>query len=283
VLYDTSFPPDTAIRLGQLITNPRKPTEYLANGALTIGPQERVVDSGTKEDFVFRKQREREFGIGFSAAVLSLLPFGMDGDRHRNTAHHFKIKTVEEQMFLPSREYVQKSVLQQEVLDRLARHWYRKSLYMIVGIRVAYGGAEVIHETKYGNGGKLSVTVPGGLTGIPVDLGVNFKAKAIDDSYERKCISSSFVFAYRLREIRYFKNTKSIKDVEFTKGAELHDLHATTMSKSSLHMSPAAGEPAYRGAVDEIIIDGITEGDFEEDKDDSMIVDGCVMVDSSLK
>ena len=83
MLYDTSFPPDTAIRLGQLITDPRDPAESLANGPLTIESLGTVVDSGTKRDYVFRKQRERELGIGFSAAVWSLLPFGLEGDFSR--------------------------------------------------------------------------------------------------------------------------------------------------------------------------------------------------------
>ena len=275
MLYDTSFPPNTAIRLGQLITDPRNPTESLANGPLTIESLGTVVDSGTKRDYVFRKQREREFGIGFSAAVLSLLPFGLQGDKERKTTHHFRIKTVEESMFLPSPEYVQKSVLQAEVLKYLAQHRYRKSLYMIVGIRVGCD-AEVIHERKLGNGGKLSVAAPGSLTGIPVDFGAEIKAKSVDDYYERKHIPSSFVFAYRLREIRYFKKNDLIRDSVFTKGAELHDLHA----KSVIPTLTLAGDTIapYLGTPNEIDIDNIAGSDFEEDEDDSMIVDGCVMV-----
>ena len=275
MLYDTSFPPDTAIRLGQLITDPRNPTEKLADGPLTIGPLGTVVDSGTKRDYVFRKQRGREFGIGFSAAVLSLLPFGLEGDKERKTTHHFTIKTVEESMFLPSREYVQKSVLQAQVLDYLAQRRYRKSLYMIVGIRVGCD-AEVVHERKLGNSGKLNLAAPGALTGIPVDFGAQVKGKSTDDYYERKRIPSSFVFAYRLREIRYYKKTNSIRDAEFIKGAELHDLHA----KSVIPTLPPAGEmiTPYLGTPEEIDIDDIAGLDFEEDEDDSMIVEDCIMI-----
>jgi len=279
VLYDTSFPPNTAIRLGQLITDPRNPTESLANGPFTI-ELGAVIDSGTKKDYVFRKQHEREFGIGFSAAVLSLLPFGLEGDKDRKTTHHFRIKSVEECMFLPSYEYVQKSVLQEQVLNYLAQHRYRKALYMIVGIRVGCD-AEIIHERKLGNGGKLSAAVPGSLTGIPVDFGAEVKGKSLDDYFERKHIPSSFVFAYRLREIRYFKKSSLIKNTEFTKGAELHDLHSTSVGPT---LTPAAQMTAsYLGTPDDIDIDGIAGFDFEEDEDDSMIIDDCTMVVTGKK
>ena len=41
--------------------------------------------------------------------------------------------------------------------------------------------------------------------GIPVDLGAKFRKGGTNLTYEGKQIPDSFVFAYRLREIRYFK------------------------------------------------------------------------------
>ena len=107
-------------------------------------------------------------------------------------------------MFLPSQDYVQNSVLQPEALKYLAQHRYRKSLYMIVGIKVAFN-AEIIYERKHGREGGLNAVIPGAVTGIPVDLGANFRKGSTNLTYERKHIPDSFVFAYRLREIRYFK------------------------------------------------------------------------------
>jgi hypothetical protein len=154
ILYDSSFPPDTAIRLGQLITDPRQPADSLQRAPLEIGPEETTMDSH-EHNVISQTHADSSFDIGLSAAVLSLLPFGLAGDKNRNTTYRYEIKKVEGRMFLPSPEYVSRSVLQPEVLHYLARHRYRKSLYMIVGIRVGFN-AEFTHERKYKRGGHLN-------------------------------------------------------------------------------------------------------------------------------
>ena len=61
---------------------------------------------------------------------------------------------------------------------------------------------------------------------------------------------------------------------EFTKGADLHDLHGRHIPVS---IKPPTSTVVV-GIEDEIEIDGISGADFEEDEDDSMIIDGCVVV-----
>ena len=102
-------------------------------------------------------------------------------------------------------------------------------------------------------GGGLSGCVPGALTGIPVDFGAKLKHNGINQRYERKTIPSSFVFAYRLREVRYFKKDNSTRDIDFTKGAELHDLYGHSYVPSQAGVD----EETYFGTEDEIDVDGI--------------------------
>ena len=177
-------------------------------------------------------------------------------------------------MFNPSREYVLKSVLEPEVLNYLARHKYRKSLYMIVGIQIGFN-AKIVHKRTHKKGGGLNVSIPGALTGIPVDLGAGYECSATNHRYERKRISS-FVFAYRLREVRYYKKNNSTTDVEFTKGAELHDLYGN----NHVLMQPDVKEEVYLGTQDEIRIDGLFREDSDEGEHDTVIIDGCIMVSS---
>ena len=180
-------------------------------------------------------------------------------------------------MFFPSHVYVQQSILQPEVLGYLARHWYRKSVYMVVGIKVGCE-AEIIHRRQNDVGGQLNGSIPGALTGIPIDMGAEISSTVVDSRYEQKSVPSSFVFAYRLREIRYFKKDSSTRDTEFTKGADLHHRHG----KTRVEVRPAVEDGPYLGTAEEIEIAGMDVKDFEEDEDDSMVVDGCVMVGSSL-
>jgi hypothetical protein len=146
---------------------------------------------------------------------------------------------------------------------------------MIVGIRVGFN-AEFTHQRKYERGGHLNGCIPGAVNGISLDVGGKFKLSGNDEIYERKSIPSTFVFAYRLREVRYFKKDNSTTDMEFTKGATLHDLDGSRYAS----VSPSVTDTSYLGNDDEIEIDGIAGEDFEEDEEDTVIVDGCIMVDS---
>src|SRR5438045_494166 len=163
VLYDTSFLPDTAIRLGQLITDPRKPADTVQKAPLEIRQLGMTVDRHSEKDVVFQTRTDKSLGIGLSATVLSILPFGLSGDKRKDTTHLYEIKKVEVRMFNPSREYVLKSVLEPEVLNYLARHKYRKSLYMIVGIQIGFN-AKIVHKRTHTKAEGLIVSNPGALT-----------------------------------------------------------------------------------------------------------------------
>ena len=91
---------------------------------MTIGPLETKITGRHEEDVVFQKRMGGSIGLGFSAAVLSLLPFGVSDTKQKETIHQYEIKKVEEQMFFPRSMYVQQSILQPEVLSHLAQHRY---------------------------------------------------------------------------------------------------------------------------------------------------------------
>jgi hypothetical protein len=82
------------------------------------------------------------------------------------------------------------------------------------------------------------------------------------------------VFAYRLREIRYWKKTKTWKDLAFTRGAELAHLG------SGENIAAIVPEPEvkYVGTDDDIDIEGIAGMDFIEDEEDTQFEDGCIIV-----
>jgi hypothetical protein len=161
------------------------------------------------------------------------------------------------------------------VLSYLARHRYRKSLYMIVGIKIGLN-AEITHHREHTTRGWLKAFIPGALIGAPVDVGAQAKGSVIEQRYEKIKIPTSFVFAYRLREVRYFKKSNFIENLEYTKGADLHDLYG----KSRVIEHFTDENVTYQGADEEIEIDGIFEEDFEENEHDTLIVDGSFMINS---
>ena len=176
------------------------------------------------EDVVFHKKIERSAGLSFSTTVLSLLPFGIATDTKNNMSYKYEIKRVDEKVFRPSPLYVQKSMLQPEVLGYLAERRYRQSVYMIVGIRIGRD-AKITNGHEVEAGGDVDITVPGAATGIPVDLSAGVHVRRAEEMGQRRHIPDSFVFAYRLREIRYRKKKGTWEATQYTTGAELAHLH----------------------------------------------------------
>jgi hypothetical protein len=205
--------------------------------------------------------------------VLSLLPFAIAGDSKRNRSYKYEIKTVDEKLFRPSPLYVQKSMLQPEVLTYLAERGYRKSVYMIVGIRIGRD-AKISYGRDIDTHGHVSVTAPGAVTGIPIDLSGEVHAKRAQEMGQEQRIREPFVFAYRLREIRYWKKTKIWKDHAYTRGAELANLD----SGESIATIVPEPEVKYVGTEDEIEVEGIAGMDFIEDEEDTRSEDGCIIV-----
>ena len=213
------------------------------------------------------------FNVGLSAKVLSLLPFDINGHRHTRKTYTFEIETIESRKFIPSPHYVRQSVLQTTVLSYLAKHRYRKSLYMIVGIKIARN-AKVAYGGEHDLGGGLSASIPGAAMGVPVEVGGSISASTLERHHDKYQVPNAFVFAYRLREIRYSKKSGFIDNNEHTKGADLHHVHSHKLSNTNLNRTDSK---EFLGIEDEIEIDGISGVDLDEDKD-SKVVDGCVMV-----
>jgi len=274
VLCDTSYPPDTQIELGQLITHHRTPAERLGSGPLDFGQFDKLLPETEEFKATYESSTRGGSEIGLSATILGSLPFDIAGHRKTSQKHAFDIDKVVSKTFVPSEEYVLKSMQQDAVLRHLARHGYRKAVYMIVGIKIG-SGAQVVHQTQKSLHGKLSGTLPGMSVGIPVDVGAHVSGNAHSDGREEKHVPGSFVFAYRLREIRYSKKAVLYQSRPFIRGADLHELHNIINPEGN---AVVAGPQKFLGTEDEIDIDGISGVDFEEDEDDSQFVDGCFLI-----
>lgn len=146
----------------------------------------------------------------------------------------------------------------------------RSPVYMIVGIRVG-SDARIIDERTGEIGGSASGTVPGSALGVPVDLEGEVSGRVTSEYYQEQDYKDPFVFAYRLHEIRYFTKDNSIRQFDYTKGADLHDRQKPVYISSKV-------DEKYLGIPEEIDIDGIAREDFEENTKDAKIIDGCVMV-----
>ena len=209
---NTNNPPEIRIRLGQLIADPRKPDEYLGDGPLPPGPKDTKIAGRMEERIIYDSKNARNVDLGFSASVLSTLPFKLGGDKQKSNDSRLEINSAEEQLFVPSDTYVLNSIKQPKVLRALAESGYSKSVFMLVGLKIASAGS-ITHEMKRGGGGGFDVTVPGAIIGGSVHVGAEAKINMTSGVLQKKTVSYPFVFAYRLREIRYLlsKNGFNLK------------------------------------------------------------------------
>lgn len=275
VLHDNLLP-DTGVRLGQLIGNPRKPSDPIGNTPL---PLETIASERVENKILYQVNDGDMTSIGFSASVLSLLPFELSWERKHYTTHRYEIERVEEKIIFPSPGYVKKSVFEPEVLSYLASTLYRKPLYMVVGVRVAFD-CKITHSEQREYAGEIKATVPGSLVGIPLDLGAETRLGNDRGFTQQMHLSDAFVFAYRLRRIRYSRSRAAARVIDYPRG-NLYQFGGPDPAAPKETTSETT--PVYKGVEDEIERVSIQDFDFEEDEADTRIVDGCIIVGDSSK
>lgn len=157
------------------------------------------------------------------AAFFDSVQLALFGGRAKTTRQTYHIDKLQTLSFYPKEEYVLETLRQSGIRNYLQKHFFKKSLYMIVGIRIAEG-ARVFQGDRQGRvigaGARLSGVgslVGGGLQGST--------AKGSGTSAEFS-ISDKFVFAYRLRKCRYYHADRlALKNFKFvTTHANLHSL-----------------------------------------------------------
>ena len=197
-----------------------------------------------------------------------MISFGVLASTDRNLSHQYEIERVVEKTFYPTADYVHKSIFQENVLKYLESQWFRRSLYMIVGLRVAFN-TKITHERRVNRAAGLKAG--GGLPPATVELQDRVEQKY--GLFEQKHISSGFLFAYRMRKVRYSKSSQSAAGWEYDKG----ELFALQDSDTKGSAQPSHLRE-YNGPREQITSVKLEEFDYEEDEEDTRIVDGCIIV-----
>jgi hypothetical protein len=213
-----------------------------------------------------------EGSFGMSARILDMVSFGVLGSTDRYLSHQYEIERVIEKTFFPTADYVRNSVFQEKVLKQLESKLLRQPLYMIVGVRIAFN-TKITHEQRSKRVGELKAG--GGFSPASVELQARTERK--EGLFEQKHISSGFIFAYRMRKVRYSRSSRSAAAREYDKG-QLFTLRDSDTNDSTYpsHLRENA-EPK-----EQITSVKLEEFDYEEDEEDTRIVDGCIIVGNGL-
>lgn len=212
--------PGQEIVLGSIITDPRNAEDSL-NYQATIPTGELPPHSEIKP-FEIVLNRSQKGELGLYAQFLSIVGFGGDlgGESAVDVSYNFHLDSLITQTFHPSRKYIEDSMRIPEVLRFLNEHRFRKDVYMVTGLKTAYG-ATINTASSKEHGFKTQVGVNLAAAGAPVNVGPKFTTSAKQSAESTSRIASNFVLAYRLKKIRYMKKSRDYKAQDYVEGATL--------------------------------------------------------------
>jgi len=220
---DFDCPPDTAIRVGHILSSPKDPYETLNHDELVPVPSS-IAISTTKTGFTATRSQLHSGTYGVFAQILEgAYGAGVSYSHENNREATFGIDELITTFIQPAgketKEYIQKSVEVDGVREYFEGSRFRKSVYMIVGLKIAKG-AKISHGLKKSKEGVLDLMADGSAVGIPAQVGPKFEHKKETGEGMKWEDEKSFVFAYRLRKITC-KKGKVKEDEAFAKGAFL--------------------------------------------------------------
>lgn len=210
-------PPDGPIRLGNILTSPFKPEYSLISPRLSPSIP---IYSTTVNNFSADLTASSNFKIGLYAKFLETIT-GVGADvgisRENSTRNIYKISRVATRFFIPTAEFVQSVMADQTIREFLVKKRFQKNVYMVTGVKIAYGGDVTLSRTK-DRGQTLKVGIDGTALMAPFNAGPDINHSKRSDEVLR-FESVDFVFAYRLTEIIYKK--KEVKSKPYESGVLL--------------------------------------------------------------
>ncbi|KAK5993702.1 hypothetical protein PT974_07138 [Cladobotryum mycophilum] len=221
------WPPEGPIKLGNVLASIQSPERPLCTAPL---PNDHEVFSSEKKEVKYSKAQFSEGKFSILTTFLKILGLGVEAgaDWKKSQQEEFTFERIVTNQFVPRDEYIQRCIEAPAVRRFLDKSRYRKPVYIITGIKVAYG-AKAGSEQSVAHDGKLALSVDsavlGGFTG-------NVSALAVEPQVEHKSVasgstswqgSSDFVFAYRVTRVRVAKKQRGhvIDHDDYTKGAML--------------------------------------------------------------
>ncbi|CAI6336117.1 unnamed protein product [Periconia digitata] len=224
-LSSFDYPPDNSIQLGQIITNPSKPWEKIAE-RLPVAKYQ--IQTSSKTDWGTEVYREHEQRIGIWAQFAAMI-LGVGGDAivawSRKNSEVFQFDELETTFFEPEADYVERSVIGKEreaVADWIKMN-PRKSVYMITGLKIARGASHLRARARGIDFDLKPAIEATPFIGVPLSGGPLVGAGREKGESTWFSGSSDFVFAYRLRRIIIKRQTVA-KSNDYVKGATVaHD------------------------------------------------------------
>ncbi|KAF5253480.1 hypothetical protein FANTH_1551 [Fusarium anthophilum] len=223
-LAPISNPPEGLIRLGNVISTPALADDPINLGNSPPSESSLKVIEHNQTDFTFDMAVRSDRSFGIWASFLQTLGIGGDiianwSEEHSEQWACENLKTLS---FSPTISYVSQCLKDEGVQSfmRVNKPWFATNkLYMVTGIKVAYGATSTIEHAKQ-RGLNLKFGTDFSSQGVPISLGPQIGGKNTISTKQSQSGGDPFVFAFRLRRIKISRKGE-VNHERFTKGTVL--------------------------------------------------------------
>ncbi|KAF2805710.1 uncharacterized protein BDZ99DRAFT_466646 [Mytilinidion resinicola] len=202
ILPTTIYKPNDYIELGQVITDPRKPFERLAQPL----PLEGVLAPRTSPSLEWSATNTKtsESSVGIFAHVVNIMTAEASGGKSQDETQTWKAALLETRFFEISEDptYVDRTTKVKAVEEWLKKNRrLGKTVYMIVGLKIAKNPGMVTYDGSDSSNLNLNLKATLDPNGVVEGGGEIRRDTSNAVTYEERP-EAAYVFAYRLRKLR---------------------------------------------------------------------------------
>lgn len=217
------YPPSGPIKLGAIIITPSRANIPLNLSSIIPIPPASLIAATSKHNWEWHREKTREGKVGIWTRFLQVV-LGIEADVGMNwnivNDEVYKFERMESQSFTPEEAYVTEALKAPSIMRFLEKSSFKKPVYMVTGIRVAYG-AKVKSVFKRGYGGQAKIGVDGTGSGVPVSIGPELEVQNSNKTGTEFDGGSDFVFAFQLTRISFKGKTRDLDVEAYNKGSML--------------------------------------------------------------
>jgi hypothetical protein len=227
--FDILPPPTGTIALGAILSAPDRPSRplNLPNLRHLQIPSHLPISKFTETDWSKIISKTTGGSLGVFAQFLSLTGIGGEvwasGELSKEDV--FAFNAVETTAFEPDDAFTEGVVkTSEQVKDFMRRNWIgvKRPMYIVTGYKVVKG-AKITRTKTWERAIKAQVGVDLTAVGAPVSPGPSGEVNRKGEEKTSTKISEDFVFAYRLRRIKWKKRGKVVETQDYEDGAFLQE------------------------------------------------------------
>jgi hypothetical protein len=206
----TDYPPNTVLSLGNIVISPKRAVPALASAPAPTSFLPQIISS--KTDFIWTRDYTSSISLGVWTKFVQFLDLGVSTDNSHTRQEIYSFAQMDTTEFFPDADYVRDALAAPAVKRYLERQRFRKSVYMVVGIK-SVTGTTVRTIRSSDRGASLSAGVDLGLRGgPPVAPGGEVQGRLENGEEIAFSHDKEFVFAFRVRKVRIRRSGSVVQD-----------------------------------------------------------------------